>query len=32
MFIEQKLEKILFAPEERDIWSKEALVSLLGAR
>jgi len=29
MFIERRLQKILFAPEERDIWSSEKNVSLL---
>ncbi len=29
MFIERRLQKILFAPEERDIWSSDKHVSLL---
>jgi len=29
MFIERRLQKILIAPEERDIWSSEKQVSLL---
>jgi hypothetical protein len=29
MFIERRLQKILFAPEERDIWSGQKHVSLL---
>jgi hypothetical protein len=29
MFIERRVHKILFAPEERDIWSSQRHVSLL---
>ena len=29
MFIERRPQKILFAPEERDVWSSEEHVSLL---